>query len=65
MPRPGHAVSLADHRQIALALAHELVDHALRAADAHEAADHQRGAVGDHGAGFLQRRGCAWARFRG
>src|SRR5262249_39996715 len=50
---PGGVVG--DHREIALALAHQLVDHALRAADGHEAADHHTRAVGNEGDGILHR----------
>ena len=53
----GHRVVVGDHRQIALALAHELVDQALGRADAHEAADHEGGAVGDQRHRLLQGNG--------
>ena len=43
----GHGRVVGDHGQVALALAHQFVDHVLGRADAHEAADHQAGAVGD------------------
>ena len=43
----GHRGVVGDHGEIALALAHQFVDHVLRGAHGHEAADHQAGAVGD------------------
>src|SRR5262245_10980973 len=52
---PRHGVIVRDHREIALALTHELVDHALGRSDAHEAADHQGRAVRDQGDGVFHR----------
>ena len=43
---------VGDHREIALPLPDDLVDHAFRRADAHEAPDHQARTVRDHGNGF-------------
>ena len=46
--------SLIDHRQVALALAHELVHEALGRTNAHESADHHCCEVGDQRCGVLQ-----------
>src|SRR5215467_14690188 len=47
--RSTHRIEVSgDHREIALALADQLVDHPLGAADRHEAADHHARTVGNH-----------------
>jgi hypothetical protein len=45
-PDAGQRVVVRDHRQIAFALAHELVHEALGRTHAHEPADHHARAVG-------------------
>ena len=52
----GHRSVVGDHGEIALSLAHELIDHALGRAHRHEAADHQARAVGNHGDRIFKRR---------
>ena len=54
---PRHCRVVGDHDQIALALAHELVDQAFGSSDAHEAADHEACAIRNHGGGIFNRDG--------
>src|SRR3954469_19800583 len=48
---------VGDHGEIALILAHDLVDDPLRRADGHESPDHQARAVRYHGDRLLERNG--------
>lgn len=52
-PRKGSVVG--DHREVALALPHQLIDQRLGGTAAHKTSDHQARSMGDHVGRFLHR----------